>query len=92
MYKTNIHALGGIRTQDPSKRSAEDLALDRATTGIGKGIVLGKGIVKRGGVVRGGQNLLGACGTFCWPTEVSLFVKTARLLREFLELVLFSDK
>jgi hypothetical protein len=27
LYKTNIHAPGGIRTHDPSKRSAADLRL-----------------------------------------------------------------
>jgi hypothetical protein len=27
LHKTNIHALGGIRTHDPSKRSAADLRL-----------------------------------------------------------------
>jgi hypothetical protein len=29
LYKTNIHAPGGIRTHDPSKRSAADLCLSR---------------------------------------------------------------
>jgi hypothetical protein len=35
-HNTNIYAPGGIRTQDPSKRAAEDP--DRAATGIGDSI------------------------------------------------------
>ena len=32
-HNTNIHAPGGILTHDPSKRAAEDHALDRTATG-----------------------------------------------------------
>jgi hypothetical protein len=34
--ETDIHAPGGIRTYNLSKRAAADLALDRAATGTGK--------------------------------------------------------
>ena len=33
--KTDIHALSGIQTHDPSKRAAQTHALDRVATGIG---------------------------------------------------------
>jgi hypothetical protein len=39
-YNTHyIQAPGGIRTRNPSKRTAADHAIDRAATGIGKGIL-----------------------------------------------------
>jgi hypothetical protein len=34
--ETNIHALNGIRTRDPSNQAAADLTLDRAATEVGK--------------------------------------------------------
>ena len=33
--QTNIHAVSGIRTRNPSKRAAEGYALDRAAAEIG---------------------------------------------------------
>jgi len=40
--ETDIHAAGGIRTRNPSKRAAADHALDRAVAGIGNSVFICK--------------------------------------------------
>jgi len=43
--QTHIHAPGGIRTRDLSKRVAADLALDRAGTGTGDLLIIKKKVI-----------------------------------------------